>query len=333
MKLLIVTLFLTCQFFTSAQVNLRISSANKPIWNEQGMLERLAFDKYREKVLMLQTNIREVVKNEIKSLVGNATRNEIVKLGIYPFIGTLSDYEGKIRFDFNLPYNSVEFRVTTPDVIFGIGRDRDNDPSVTIVYDLLVSVPIEQKGTSSSITFLRPEWIFKIRSYHFNKYDEGSVEKLKIQTWIEGNNMSAALRKVYYAMDDLTDKFNDHITQKIKNNTALLKEMSVDETTDLEVKIGNGSNLVFEHKHSQAGMSKRRVTEDISELNDGLKSTQTNNSTVPVSTSPGKGKNAPGAAHIPTTIPTSTSPAGGSKGPKVTQKPPPKIEPKPEIRN
>lgn len=331
--LLIVMLFLTCQPFTSAQVNLRISSANKTIWNEQGMLERLAFDKYREKVLMLQTNIQEVVKNEIKSLVSNATRNETVKLGVYPFNGTLSEYEGKIRFDFKLPYNSVEFRVTTPDVIFGIGRDRENDPSVTIVYDLLVSVPIEQNGTSSSISFLRPEWKFKIRSYHFNKYDEGSVEKLKIQTWITGNNMAAAFRKVYYAMDDLTDRFNDHINQKIKNNPALLKEMAVDETSDLEVKISNGSNLVFEHKHSQAGIVKRMSTEDASILKEEMKLTQSNNSTVPVSTSPGKAKNGPASTNVPSSIPTSTSPAGATKGPGVIQKPPPKIEPKPVIKN
>lgn len=159
-------------------------------------------------------------------------------------------------------------------------------------------------------------------------YNWHALNKGKPEVWDNMflyTELNEAFKFTYRGLADLSFLLNDYINTSVKNNPGLLKEIELDENTNLKVSAESDKVLIFKHNYTEKGMVKRNSSTEASTLlTDKLEA-------VPIP--PRKNNNAPGSTQIPTTKSTSTSPVGANKKPGVILKPRPKSGSKPVIKN
>lgn len=296
---------------------LEIKSEHKKIWSDSTEFSNILVKLIRQHSHLIEQRQIETLNKEFKKYVKNEDRTlRNVDLDKYQSRLSLTTFlyksQNKVYLKLKITKNILSFDITTPDVIFGIGSDRKKDPHVSVTYDVEADIPIEQNNTMKPIKFGLPIWRTpKITNFYASNLEERTIPigKIFIKAWISNTLFDLSdYRNAFFVLDEISDKYNNFINSEIKQNTALLAELKLDENQQLQVINSGDSKLIFQHNYTPSGIVKRNVTTNPDEILGKPNSTQ------------------------PTTVPVSTSPAGGIGGKNNSSKPPPIIK-KPVRKN
>lgn len=248
----------------------QILSESKEIFREGEMLKQSADNVYLSRVDLLKEKLVSEIKKDIKSLTDQNSRAEKIVLGITTS-DSLIEKKGKLFLRYTIPGNSIDFKVTTKDLAFGVGLDRGLDPSIHLRFYVTADFLLQQSGTVESIKFLNPVWDVHITECYANKLSELSVSALDLKMW--GNMLETTFNPVYVNLNDISIRLNEYIENTVKANPALKKEFELDESRQLLAKMDNANNnLVFVHNFSKTGIVKRTATTNASTVEQQAKS-------------------------------------------------------------
>jgi hypothetical protein len=319
-KIILTSIFCVLLFSTYAQKNLsvQIHSENKIIWKEESVLDDILKSAYRQEILDIENRLLEIFKDKFKQLTGRSTRAEYITIGRTPIFTVESDGD-QTWINTLVYFNSAGLRVTTPDVAFGIGVDREADPTIGVEFSISGATPVFQDKTLSSIRFLSTQWNieFKLTSYSGDKLTfKGALEKPEIEQWLK-YSLPRDFTALFYTVN-FEQTLNDYLGEKIKNNKQLRLENDIDNDENLKVSKQAENELVFRHLYTSTGISKRSAKQDASVVIEEHKYTPVvtetqkpveANKVITTSTAPAK------------PIPTTSTP-DPNKGPSSTKYPP-----------
>jgi hypothetical protein len=327
MKQFILAAIFCLQLLNASSQNdiiVKLNSENKLLWKEEVVLADQLTAKYREEILNIEAKILQVFKKEFAELTERSTRAESVSWSPNP-VFSIEQNTKATSLKTAMYYNSISFRVTTPDIAFGIGADRSMDPSITIEFVVIGKIPIHQDKTLQSIKVLHPSWSvdFKLSGFEGDKVRfKGSLDKTEIEQWLT-YNLPYHFSTVFMAFN-FDDILNSYINENIRNNKKLRMEIDIDNDENLEVLKHGENELVFQHRYSSAGILKRGSKKDASVITEEhtytpakTESEKPVDANLPANSANPASKNPPSS--------TSTSPGDMNKGPLSTKQPPPKV--------
>lgn len=264
-------------------ITLVLKSEHKQLYHESGIFNDILVGEFKSKVIELNKGIADVIRKEIKDMTGQTIHADKITHSIFPYVRLTNSGE-KIFLSFFAPSNHIYFKVTTPDIAYGVGIGKYNDPAVSITYDVCADFELKQGSSIEMIKFISPVWTVKGTRLKASNLQKHSLEKDELDIWYK-YTMGFSFKPVYNALYDVKDELNKYI-QEVLKNPELQKEFEIDENRQIEV-IAEEKNfrLVFQHKYSETGIVKRSVNKNADVLID---SKVTNRSTTPVSNSPSK---------------------------------------------
>lgn len=264
---------------------IKIVSGSKVIYSDPEGLENIMDEIYLRNYEDFSNKALSEFKIQVKNAVGQATRSENYNLDTSPYL-EVGEGKDKVLLKYNLIFNQVQYRVTTPDIAFGIGAGRSNDPSFDLRWDMSFVYELSSNGNLEQlkVNFKHIE----LRNQIFN---EDRIMKIVIIDAINGALLTVDdmydwmffgfqnyLFKITAAMAlSLKDGLQQYLDLNVRSNAALLEENNIDGTNDLNLKFEMNSNsVVFEHPYSPAGYT-ARVSKESIEANEQL--------SIPVSSS------------------------------------------------
>jgi hypothetical protein len=246
-------------------IGIRIMSESKEIFKEKDMLKQKADEVYFAQLEVIKGKVTEQIKKSIKSLTDQNARAELIEPSVYTSL-TFFEKNGKIFGNYNMSHSQIHFKVTTPDIAFGIGVGKYNDPSIRISYDVNGSFELVQSGTVESIKFMNPKWNVEITHYSGYNLQVLSIDKLDLEIWAEAM-LGTSLMPAYLGLNEISNLLNTYLTTAVKNNPVLLKELELDGNNQMIVKLDDEQkNLLFVHNYSKAGMVKRTNSQNASDI-------------------------------------------------------------------
>ena len=271
-------------------LGIKIVSGSKAIFTDPEGLQNLVdetylrlFDAYYNKAL---TDFRSSVKN----FVGQATRAESYFLNQSNLL-ILEEKSGKAVLKYHIPFNSVNFRITTPDIVLGIGSGRGSDPeynlnwSMSFIYEVSTNGNLDQlqvffKGIQLEDQKLNDRSV--IKNAIIDAFRGAYEVKGEIEDWKYFGFQDHLFRSASDLAIQMKDAIQNYFNQNVKQNETLLVENQIDGTNALNLLCDlNTNTLIFEHPYSPSGMVARSSTEKVKEANTTL---SVPTSTVPVST-------------------------------------------------
>ncbi len=263
-------------------ITLVIKSEHKQLFQESGMINDILVSEFKSKIIDLNKGIADAIRKDIKDMSGQAMHADRITHSIYPYV-RLTNSGDKIFLSFFATSNHINFKVTTPDIAYGVGIGEYNDPAVSISYDVRADFELKQGSSSEMIKFISPVWSVKGTRLKASNLQKFSLEKDELDQWYN-YTMGFSFKPVYNALFDVKDELNKYI-QEVLKNPELQKEFEIAENRQLEVIAEeNSSRLVFQHKFSETGYVKRTTNKKADVL---VENKVTNRSTTPVSNSPG----------------------------------------------
>lgn len=303
--------------YGQSNLQLKVISGGKLLFKEEGKLEQIFREHYGLKKRELQDRIKEAAREHMKIRSTQSLRDENVTLGYSPYF-SVYQVDAKAIVAVTIPNNTVSFRVTTPDVL-GIGKDRSEDPSISVTFTVKGLFEISQNGNAEAIEFNKPHWSYEIQETKFQK-----LENLEVGEVIKGDmpGMTWRFKEVFNLLGEVKDKFNYYINEEIVENKMLQQEFQVDGNDKLLVSTEGENSLLFKHEYSSAGILKRNVSTDASGINENVQTIPT----VPTSTKPGDMNQKPHSSNQPSKLPNSTKPGDANKGASSVPKTSPVIK-------
>jgi hypothetical protein len=269
--------------------------------------------------MRLEKELLEVVKTQFNQLTERTTRDENFKLG-GPVFSVEQDND-KTAIGVAIYFSGFSLHVTTPDLAFGMGMSRDDDPYIGVSVVIKGRIPVYQNKTLESIRFLSTQWSldYKIDSYKGDKITfKNSLKKPEIEQWV---NYQLPLQSLTVLNSlNFENLLNAYLNEKVKSNKALRMEIDLDNDDNIEVNQRGQEILVFQHRYSSAGILKRSAGKDASVITEE----QHVKPAVPPTDKPGDIKDGPNSTKPVSTVPTtstSNSPGGVNTGPSSTKNP------------
>lgn len=267
-------------------ITLILKSEHKQLFSESGMINDILISKYNSKLIELNRGIADVVRNVVKEMTGQTMHADKIAHSTRPYFKLINS-DNKIYLSFYFTSNNISFKVTTPDIAYGIGVGEYNDPTVSIHFDVRADFELKQGSSIEMIKFIRPVWSIKGRSLKASNLQKLSLEKDELDQWYK-YSMSYYFKPVYNALFDVKDDLNKYL-QEVLKNPELQMEFEIDGNRQVKVIADeSASRLIFQHHYSKDGIVKRSVKKNADALTGKKVSTP---STVPVSNSPVKKKN------------------------------------------
>jgi len=286
------------------ELGIKIVSGSRTIYNDPGTIKQIANEFYFQKVEELTAKTLAILKAGIKSASDQSSRREEITLSSMPIM-EIRQEENKSIIKYSLPGNLIAFRVTTPDIpIIGIGTDRGLDPSFAITYDISIEFEIINSGILENLNSKNPILKFNFDKVYANGnmllkldvWDYSGQDKVikDVVSWLK-NNFKDAIRPIYYSLNEINNKLNLSLEEKVKKSPALNEELSIDENREISVATDEANNmLLIKHSYSQKGIVKRAATKNASEvLNDPAFKTNK----IPVTTSATEVNKAPASVN------------------------------------
>lgn len=276
------------------KVTLKIVSGHNQLFSETGYWQEPVNDHYFKNMDQLKDKIADWLRVQVRNSKSHQTmHSEEIKLSNSPMIG-LEEKDSKIYVTYNLPFNSISFSVTTPE-IFGVGLGKTFDPKIYFYFSTIGNFELIQNGTAESIKLLNPNWIIEVTIPDYNRYSSLSFDKDDM--FLMSLSFESDAENIYFSLNDIDNILNEYLQANIINKAELIKELEVDENKQLQVNADISTNsLIFQHNFSQTGIVKRSATKDAKII---LEKPESASSTPPVS------------------VPVSTSPSGINKGSNV----------------
>ncbi len=232
------------------QLTLKIKSENKTIWSENGKLESLINEAYRQKYHIIKSRLLDELNRQFKLYADRSIREvEFYMDGQKQLSTYFYESEKKLYLRYSLFNNAIHFRITTPDILLGIGKSRDDDPGVSILYNVTADIPLEQNGNLESIKFGIPNWRFSLIKFTSSKLEKRThkIGSDFLKGWIMNYLFTISdFRKAFYELDIISNSMNDYLNSTIKANSELLGELKLDENRQVDVETDGNFLLVFQ---------------------------------------------------------------------------------------
>lgn len=269
----------------------KIVSGSTTIYSDPKVFERIGDELYLRHYEAYAQKVMEEFKSQVRGVTGQTTREESFNLSIHPYWEFTED-NGRVLLKYNLGYNSINFRLTTADIAFGIGTGRGADPEYWLSWNMAFVYEVTSNGVLDqlNITFdgveIKNQKLNDASFVDFvviNVYNGSYGTKTDFESWYKLSFGNFLYKVTANAALGIKDGFQNYFNEKIKMNVALLEENRLDGTEVLNVKLNIPSRtLIFEHPYSPTGIVARTATEKINDSNMKLQAIP--KSSVPVST-------------------------------------------------